>query len=50
MDNPLLMTLIGLVIIVVVVIIILHAFGIFPGGAVTPTPTPTGGILEWVGW
>lgn len=50
MDNPLLIALIGLVIIVIIVVIILHAFGVFPAGGVTATPTPTGGILEWAGW
>lgn len=42
MNNALLYTLIGLVIIIVAVLIILHFTLGFPGGTVSPTPTPTG--------
>lgn len=42
MNNALLYTLIGLVIIIVAVLIILHFTLGFPGGTVSPTPTPIG--------
>lgn len=42
MNNALLYTIIGLLIIIVAVLIILHYTIGFPGGTVSPTPTPTG--------
>ena len=45
MNNPLILTIVGLLIILVVVLIIMHfLFGI-PGGTTTPTPTPTTGAF-----
>jgi hypothetical protein len=41
-NNALLYTIIGLVIIIVAVLIILHFTLGFPGGSVSPTPTPVG--------
>ncbi len=40
MNNALLYTIIGLAIIIIAVLIILHYTIGFPGGTVSPTPTP----------
>ena len=40
MNNPLLLTIVGLLIILVVVLIIFHFLIGSPGGTVFPTPTP----------